>query len=131
VWTSSGTSSSIETAVHDQQLKILTLLLEATSRGLLKWEQSTEDNDHYFTTAGPVETYMQFKWVAFNGDHGSDRDFVEIGAAGHHFAGSPGWWLATEILVAANIDHWQSHNKAINAAYDQTIRTLEQALNEH
>ncbi len=97
--------------LHERQLRILRLLRECTARGLITWQPGEDDPDHYRTTSGPWAGYIQFKWVAFHGESGSDRDFVEVGHAGHHMAGTPGWWLTLEILAAGDVAYWRNHNQ--------------------
>ena len=110
--------------LYERQLVILRLLRGATKQGVVTWSQNEEDQDCYFTVSGPLETFIRYKWVTFNGDEGSDRDFVEIGVAGHHMAGTQGWWLATEILAAGDVDFWRNHNEQICERYDATIAIL-------
>ncbi len=114
--------------IYELELTILRRLRDATEKGIIQWKRSEADEDHYFTASGPLQSHIQFKFVAFNGDHGSDRDFVEVGGAGHHMAGTPGWWLATEILAAGNVAYWPEHNRGIRESCHHTISILQKAI---
>lgn len=115
-------------SIYERQLTILRLLRDATALGIVRWQQCETDEDRYFTDSGPIECDILFKWVAFHGDVGSDRDFVEIGLAGHHLAGTPGWWLVAEILAAGKVVGWDRHNREIAATYDKTIQRLTELM---
>jgi hypothetical protein len=120
--------NAMDSDISDLEFTILRALRDATSTGLIRWERSKLDEDHYFTTCGPLSSFIQFKWVSFNGDHGSDRDFVEVGGAGHRMAGTRGWWLVTEILAAGNVAYWRDHNQRIRESYQRSIETLQKAI---
>lgn len=101
---------------------------DATAAGILAWEVSEVDPDWFYTIeSGPIESYINFKWPAYNNDVGSDRDFVDVGAAGRFMIGTPGWSLALEIL-AAGLEDWKSHMEQLKEQYQRQVRALEKAL---
>ena len=110
------------------QIQVLQLLREATSAGIVAWDVSKDDSDWFFTTKGPVDSYIHFKWPSYNGEVGSDRDFVEVGGAGRFMIGTEGWALAIEILASSDLDDWKNHYAAIRGKYEQQIDLLTQAL---
>lgn len=115
-------------SLDELQLEILRLMRDATAAGALAWEMSESDRDWFYTTgSGPLESYIHFKWPAYNGAVGSDRDFVEVGAAGRFMIGTPGWSMALEIL-AAGLEDWKDHVEQLKEQYQRQIRALEKAL---
>lgn len=113
--------------LHELQLRILGLMRDATAAGVIVWEVSEVDPDQFHTTAGPIQSWIQFKWPAYNGDVGSDRDFIEVGGAGRFMIGTPGWNLALEIL-AAGFEEWRFHEEKLREHYERQVRILEAAI---
>jgi hypothetical protein len=111
------------------QLQVLRLMRDATAAGIITWEVSESNRDWFYTATGPIQTYIQFKWPSYNGDVGSDRDFVEVDAAGRFMIGTPGWSLALEIL-AAGFEDWRAHVAQLREGYERKIRILAKAIEE-
>ena len=113
--------------LYEKQLQILRLIRDATNVGLFQWQQSETDKDWYFSKTGPIENaYIHFKWPAYNGEVGSDRDFVEVSGS-RFMIGTEGFELALEILAAAFPD-WKGHNAGLHDAYNRKIASLTNAL---
>ncbi len=114
-------------SLDELQLQVLRLMRDATTAGVIAWRISEADSDCFYTTAGPLQSYIQFKWPSYNGEVGSDRDFVEVGGAGRFMIGTPGWSLALEIL-AAGFEEWKTHNARFREQLERQIRTLTDAI---
>jgi hypothetical protein len=108
-------------------LRVLRLLRDATERGIITWARSETDKDWYHTRSGPLNSHIHFKWPSYNGEVGSDRDFVEVGGAGRFMVGTPGWALALEIL-AAGFAPWRRHVAGLREGYEREIKDLTRAL---
>ena len=116
-------------SIDELQLQILCLMRDATAAGLITWAQSETDSEWFYTESGPIQSYIHFKWPAYNGAVGSDRDFVDVGGAGRFMIGTPGWTLALEIL-AAGLEDWESHLAVLREQYERQVRLLTEALEE-
>ena len=116
-------------SIDELQLQILRLIRDATAAGLITWERSETDSEWYYTESGPIQSHIHFKWPAYNGDVGSDRDFVDVGGAGRFMIGTPGWMLALEILAAA-FEDWENHVAVLREQCEREIRLLTDALQQ-
>jgi len=114
-------------SLDDLQLQILRLMRDATASGVITWAQSDANADWFYTQSGPIESYIHFKWPAYNDEVGSDRDFVDVGGAGRFMIGTPGWTLALEIL-AAGLDEWENHVKRLREQYEKQIQLMTDAI---
>ncbi|HEX8912073.1 MAG TPA: hypothetical protein VF796_06910 [Humisphaera sp.] len=114
-------------SLDEVQLRLLRLMRDATSAGIIAWEVSETDSNWYYTKSGPVDSYIHFKWPSYNGEVGSDRDSVDVGGAGRFMIGTPGWQLALDILAAGD-ETWRDHVVRVREGYQRQIDRLELAL---
>ncbi len=113
-------------------ISILEKVRDASLAGVIQWEAS-EDSDVFIGRSGAHVFMIKYKYPAYNADEGSDRDYVEVHAFGriHRFmVGTPGWYLALEVL-AAGIPHYREHLASIAqwaeadaAALDKLLRPV-------
>jgi hypothetical protein len=112
--------------MEELQLQMLRLIRDATAAGLIRWQQSQDDPDWFHAESDLIVTYIQFRYPSYNDGSGSDRDYVRVGEA-RFMIGTPGWWLALEILAAA-FPEWREHLRSVRAGYEFTIRRLTAAM---
>ncbi len=115
--------------LDELQLQILRLMRDATAAGVIGWERSETDKDTWYTTSGPIQSFIRFKWPSYNYEVSSDRDFVEVDAAGRFMIGTPGWTLALEIL-GAGLEEWGHHVTSLREQYQRQIRLLTDAIRD-
>ena len=109
------------------QLKALDAMKVATQRGIIDWRQSEVDRDCYYTDRGPLQSYIHFKYPSYNGDVGSDRDFVDVGGVGRFMIGTTGWVLALEILAEGD-ETWANHLAVLQEQMVRQLRLIENAI---
>jgi hypothetical protein len=114
-------------SLDELQLQILRLMRDATAAGVITWGQSDTDKEWFYTESGPIQSYIHFKWPSYNGDVGSDRDFVEVNGAGRFMIGTQGWTLALEILAAGSED-WARHVAALREQFQRQLSLLTGAI---
>lgn len=112
------------------QLKALDAMKVATQRGIINWRQSEVDRDWYYTDGGPLQSYIHFKYPSYNGDVGSDRDFVDVGGVGRFMIGTSGWLLAVEVLAEGD-ETWANHLAVIKEQMVRQLRLIENAIARH
>jgi hypothetical protein len=112
--------------MEELELQRLRLIRDATSAGLIRWHQSEDDQDWFYTESDLIATYIQFRYPSYNDECGSDRDYVRVGED-RFMIGTTGWWLALEILAAA-FPSWREHLRSLRAGYELEIRRLSEAI---
>lgn len=112
------------------EVRLLELIRDATAAGIIRWEATKRNPDLYTAKNTPLRfrnCHIRFKWPAYNGDDGSDRDFVEVDQVGRFMIGTPGWELALAILAAA-FPSWADHQEMGSAGYSDNIKRVSAAL---
>jgi hypothetical protein len=110
--------------MHQKQLELLKLLLDATRSGRALWRRDGTQS-HHAELAG-VRFTLRFKHPLLAGDDGSDADAVEVAAdrtVWTFYAGSEGFDLVGAILSAA-YSELRDHNQQVAARLEETIEKI-------
>ena len=110
--------------MHQKQLELLKLLLEATRSGRAVWRRDGTES-HHADFAG-VRCALRFKHPLLAGDAGSDADAVEVTAdqtVWTFYSGSEGFDLVSDIL-AAGCPERRKHAERIAARLEETIEKM-------
>ncbi len=108
---------------------ILEKLRDATAKSIVTWKRA-EAPDEFVGQCGKQTFLIKFKYPAYNGDEGSDRDYVEVHTFDHarrFMAGTEGWHLALEVL-AAGVPGYAEHLAAVTAAAKSDLATMNELL---
>jgi|SRR6266550_1675913 len=110
--------------MHQKQLELLKLMLDATRSGRAAWRREGTDS-HHAELAG-LQCSLRFKHPLLAGDAGSDADAVEVTADGTvwtFYSGSDGFDLVGDILAAAYPEH-REHSQQVAARLAETIERI-------
>jgi hypothetical protein len=104
---------------------ILEKLRDATARSIVTWKRA-EDSDEFVGECGKHSFLIKFKYPAYGGDEGSDRDYVEVHTFDHvrrFMVGTEGWHLALEVL-AAGVPEYAEHVAALMGTAKSDLRAM-------
>ena len=110
--------------MHQKQLELLKLLLDATRNGWTAWKR--DDGASHHTELAGLQCSLRFKHPLLAGDDGSEADAVEVAAGGTvwtFYAGTEGFDLVSEILAAA-YPEIREHNQQVSARLEETIEKI-------
>jgi hypothetical protein len=110
--------------MHQKQLELLKLLLDATRNGRAAWRR--KGTDAHQTELAGLRCSLRFKHPLLAGDDGSDADAVEVTAdrtIWTFYSGSDGFDLVGDILAAA-YPEFREHNQQVAAQLEETIEKL-------
>ena|SRR6266516_2318253 len=110
--------------MHQKQLELLMLLLDATRSGRAAWRREGTDSHH--TELAGLRCSLRFKHPLLAGNDGSDADAVEVTAdrtVWTFYSGSDGFDLVGDILAAA-YSEYREHTQQVAARLDETIERI-------
>ena len=110
--------------MHEKQLELLNLLLDATRSGRAVWRRDGSESHH--TDVAGSRCSFRFKHPLLAGEEGSDADAVEITADNTvwtFYAGSVGFAMVIDLLAAAYPEIRQ-HNQQVAARLEETIERI-------
>src|ERR1022692_178795 len=110
--------------MHQSQLELLRLLLDATSSGKATWRR--DDTHSHHTELAGLPCSLRFKHPLLAGDDGSHADAAEVTVGSTvltFYAGSEGFDLVTDLLSAA-YPEIRLHNQQIAARLQEAIERI-------
>ena len=116
-------------SLHDELIEFLTLVLEATKTGLVRWRKAEAPD--WYESEGVIGAWARFKYpeYAFGG---SDRDFAEVGwdnSPSYRFmVGTRAWDLTVEILSIGMPDEFaqlSSYREALQRGRERLQAALD------
>jgi hypothetical protein len=110
--------------MHEKQLELLKLLIDATRNGRARWRLEGTESHH--TELAGMQCSLRFKHPLLAGDEGSDADAVELTAdktVCTFYSGSEGFDLVGQILSAA-YPEFRRHQQQLSARLEETIEKI-------